>query len=125
MTTVMTRTAQIIISPCISFPLITEHFTHIILFALDSIVCELEVWVALVYIFQRDSAFSTNYWQLNGNTVHTQQHSLAPYFILYSLILPNPPNKIIRLEIYLKNTDPELLHPPMIPFFRSSVSILL
>lgn len=85
-------------------PLISEYFTHIILFILDSIVCELGVWTALIQFSQKDGAFPTNYQQLNGYTVH----SSTPYFILYSIILPNPLDKMIPLKIRANNTDPEL-----------------
>lgn len=60
MTTVMTWFALIIISPCLSF-LITQHFTHSILFILDCIVCYMGVWVSLIYFPERQW-FSSKLW---------------------------------------------------------------
>lgn len=52
MTTMMTCFTLIIVSPCLSF-LITQHFTHSILFILDCIVCDMGVWMSLIHFPER------------------------------------------------------------------------
>lgn len=62
MTTMLTWFALIIISPCLSF-LITQHFTHSILFILDCIVCYMGVWVSLIH-FPEKQWFSSKLWAI-------------------------------------------------------------
>lgn len=91
MMTMMTRMAQIITSPCISFANRKAPHTYYLVY--PRLRCLLDGGVGVtIYIFQKDNDFPTTFQQRNVNTV---QSSTLAYFIQYPTILPNLADSLI------------------------------